>query len=131
MNHTLKTMSTILLTIGLAFTATACGKQEAKEPDVIQEIETDCGIRSERGKRLSYAFGSGVDYDADTVQCLENHMPESVYGKYEEDIEQSVDYQEKHNQPLRNIVKSGGYEWSWRLIRGYSTSENLITVKKR
>ena len=100
--------------------------------DVIKQIETDCGVQSERGKKLMYIYGTSVGSDYNEVQCVTNHMPDAAYEQLEKDEERGKLYSETHSgKALYGGMDVDGYSWSWTVIRNYDTAETHLRVEKQ
>ena len=116
MNRKPKTICTILLTIGIAFTATACGKQEAKEPpkpDVISVIREKCNIRPTGVGSIVMDFWNYETND-NKVQCLLNAMPDDVYKAYDSDKGVATDQYMDDGEPTYSAsMVQDGYKWGW------------------
>ena len=119
-------MAALMLT-----TVSACGNSEPKA-DVLKEIETDCGVQSERGKKLMYIYGTSVGSDYNEVQCVTNHMPDAAYEQLEKDEQRGKLYSETHGgKALQGGMDVDGYSWSWTVIRNYDTAETHLRVEKQ
>ena len=100
--------------------------------DVLKQIETDCGVQSERGKKLMYIYGTSVGSDYNEVQCVTNHMPDAAYEQLEKDEERGKLYSETHSgKALHGGMDVDGYSWSWTVIRNYDTAETHLRVEKQ
>ena len=100
--------------------------------DVIKQIETDCGVQSERGKKLMYIYGTSVGSDYNEVQCVTNHMPDAAYEQLEKDEERGKLYSETHSgKALHGGMDVDGYSWTWTVIRNYDTAETHLCVEKQ
>lgn len=100
--------------------------------DVIKQIETDCGVQSERGKKLMYIYGTSVGSDYNEVQCVTNHMPDAAYEQLEKDEERGKLYSETHSgKALHGGMDVNGYSWTWTVIRNYDTAETHLFVEKQ
>ena len=118
-------MAALMLT-----TVSACGSQP--KADVLKEIETDCGVQSERGKKLMYIYGTSVGSDYNEVQCVTNHMPDAAYEQLEKDEQRGKLYSETHGgKALQGGMDVDGYSWSWTVIRNYDTAETHLCVEKQ
>lgn len=119
-------MAALMLT-----TVSACGNSEPKA-DVLKEIETDCGVQSERGKKLTYIYGTSVGSDYNEVQCVTNHMPDAAYEQLEKDEQRGKLYSETHSgKALHGGMDVDGYSWTWTVIRNYDTAETHLRVEKQ
>lgn len=117
-------MAALMLT-----TVSACGSK--LKTDVLKQIETDCGVQSERGKKLMYIYGTSVGTDWNEAQCVTNHMPDSVYEQLEKDEQRAKSYSETHNnEPLKGDMNVDGYSWKWTILRGYDTAETHLFIEK-
>ena len=118
-------MAALMLT-----TVSACGSQP--KADVLKEIETDCGVQSERGKKLMYIYGTSVGSDYNEVQCVTNHMPDAAYEQLEKDEQRGKLYSETHSgEALHGGMDVDGYSWTWTVIRNYDTAETHLCVEKQ
>lgn len=116
-NNILKA-ATLAVSAALMLTALgACGSQSqtntAKDTDVIKEIETDCGIQSERGKELAYRWWSN-EGEKNTAQCLLNHMPQDVYDQYTQGVgDASEKYLDGGSATYSDYTSEEGYRYGW------------------
>lgn len=129
-SNILKTTAALVLSGALVFAGAACGSQP--KADVLKEIETDCGVQSERGKKLTYIYGTSVGSDWNEVQCVTNHMPDAAYEQLEKDEQRGKLYSEAHGgKALQGGMDVDGYSWSWTVIRNYDTAETHLRVEKQ
>lgn len=126
----LKTIiATTLAGIMLA-SGSGCGSQP--KADVLKQIETDCGVQSERGKKLMYIYGTSVGSDYNEVQCVTNHMPDAAYEQLEKDEQRGKLYSETHGgDALQGGMDVDGYSWSWTVIRSGGNAETHLRVEKQ
>ena len=126
----LRTITATTLAGIMLIAGAACGSQP--KADVLKEIETDCGVQSERGKKLTYIYGTSVGSDWNEVQCVTNHMPDAAYEQLEKDEQRGKLYSETHSgEALHGGMDVDGYSWSWTVIRGYDTAETHLRVEKQ
>lgn len=129
-SNILRTAAALVLSAAFVFAGAACGSQP--KADVLKEIETDCGVQSERGKKLMYIYGTSVGSDYNEVQCVTNHMPDAAYEQLEKDEERGKLYSETHSgKALHGGMDVDGYSWSWTVIRNYDTAETHLFVEKQ
>ncbi len=129
-SNILRTAAALVLSAALVFAGAACGSQP--KADVLKEIETDCGVQSERGKKLMYIYGTSVGSDYNEVQCVTNHMPDAAYEQLEKDEQRGKLYSETHSgEALHGGMDVDGYSWTWTVIRNYDTAETHLCVEKQ
>ena len=129
-SNLLKAIAAVMAALMLT-TVSACGSSEPKA-DVLKQIETDCGVQSERGKKLMYIYGTSVGSDWNEVQCVTNHMPDAAYEQLEKDEQRGKFYSETHGgKALQGGMDVDGYSWSWTVIRSGGNAETHLRVEKQ
>ena len=126
----LRTITATTLAGIMLITGAACDSQP--KADVLKQIETDCGVQSERGKKLMYIYGTSVGSDYNEVQCVTNHMPDAAYEQLEKDEQRGKFYSETHGgDALQGGMDVDGYSWSWTVIRSGGNAETHLRVEKQ
>ena len=112
--RTVRTITATALAGIMLVAGTGCGSAKA---NVIEQAKEKCGIQSNRGQKIEYAYSQDEGYgDVNTLNCLTNLMPDSIYKHYEADQKKAAVYYDVNHEPLSAGWDEDGYRWRWRML---------------